>query len=77
MSTSPQDPQAGRPQRDQAAIARLVERLARRFPDLPPEEIERLVRATYAEFAGSRIRSFLPTLVERSVRAQLTRPGAG
>jgi hypothetical protein len=51
-----------------AAIERLIERLSRRFPDLARDEI---VRAKYAQFAGSRIRTFIPTLVERSVRADL------
>jgi hypothetical protein len=69
---SPDDPPTNEPQAEPAARQRLVDRLARRFPDLPSEEIERAVRTTYAEFASSRIRAFVPTLVERSVRAQLT-----
>jgi len=71
MSTGPDERPRSRAQAEQDAIRRLVERLGRRFPDLPADEIERAVRAKYAEFAGSRIRTFVPTLVERSVRADL------
>ena len=76
MSTDKDDPGERRAQTDQAAILRLVDRLTRRFPDVPPEEIERAVLAEYAEFAGSRIRAFVPTLVERALRSQLAQhPG--
>ena len=76
MSTDEEGPQARRRQTEEAAILRLVERLERRFPDVPSTEIEGAVRAKYAEFAGSRIRAFVPTLVERALRPQLAQhPG--
>jgi hypothetical protein len=72
MTAEPEQSPTSRAQVDHAARKRLADRLAWRFSDLPAEEIERAVQETYAEFSGSRIRTFVPTLVERAVRAQLT-----
>jgi hypothetical protein len=58
---------------EQAALATVVERLASRFLEGPPETIEQAVRGEYDEYDNSAIRDFVPILVERAVRAELHR----
>jgi hypothetical protein len=55
-----------------STVAR-VHRVAgvRQFPELSAEHIARAIQGRYDEFEGSRIRDFVPVLVERSVRAEL------
>jgi hypothetical protein len=56
---------------EDAALSRLVERLTERFPELPDEEIVRAVYGQYAEYEDSRVRDFVPVLVERAAREDL------
>ncbi len=58
---------------EQAAIADLVERLTKQFPELPTSEIEQTVRGEYEGFERSAVRDFVPILVERSAKAELVR----
>lgn len=53
---------------EEAAIVSLVERLAAQFPELSEEEIARAVHGRYEQFDDSRVRDFVPVLVERAVR---------
>lgn len=72
MNISPQDRhQAHRERAETAALAKIAERIAGQFPELSAEEIDRAIQARYAEFEGSRIRDFVPVLVERQVRRDL------
>jgi hypothetical protein len=59
--------------REELAIAQVSERLQRRFPTLPPAEIDLTVERHYHQFDQSRIRDFVPIFVERNVREDLTR----
>jgi hypothetical protein len=56
---------------DQAAFDHLVERIKTQFPELDQEVVAATVRGEYGKFETSRIRDFVPILVERSVRAKL------
>jgi hypothetical protein len=56
---------------EEAALDRLVERLAGQFPELSQDEIVRAVRGQYAEYEHSRVRDFVPVLVERAARREL------
>lgn len=58
-------------QRERAALNHVVGRLTHRFPELRFEEIERAVFRVYAQFETSRIRDFVPILVERITREDL------
>ena len=58
---------------EQAAIESVVQRLVGQFPELPREEIERAVRGEHEGYESSKVRDFVPILVERSVRADLAR----
>ena len=57
--------------REHEALIHIVGRLRRRFPDVHADEIRRLVHAAYSGFERSRIRDFIPILVERAARDEL------
>ena len=57
---------------EQKALDHVTLRLQRRFPQTPPEVIRREVAAAYRDVHQSRVRSYLPILVERQVRERLT-----
>jgi len=59
---------------EQAAIAKLEERLTSTYADLPPDRIAAAVQGARARFEQSPIRDFVPLLVERRVRAELSTP---
>ncbi|HKC29147.1 MAG TPA: hypothetical protein VKB75_14135 [Jatrophihabitans sp.] len=65
------DQQGQRDRAEQAAMAKIAERVASQFPELSSEEIERVIHGRYAAFADSRIRDFVPVLVERQVKQEL------
>jgi hypothetical protein len=61
---------------EQAAIRQVVARLAQQFPELTADEIDRAVHGQYDRFSDSPIRDFVPVLVERATRRQLTQDDA-
>jgi len=71
MSNVVQQRPAARPA-EAAAIAGVVERLAQRFPAHARDEVARCVQERYESFAGSRIRDFVPVLVERAAGRELS-----
>ena len=58
---------------ERASIEAVIRRLVDQFPELPPEQIEQRVRGEYDGYEASKVRDFVPVLVERSVRAELGR----
>ena len=59
---------------EDAAMEDVIERLAERFPKLPPTQIVDAVHAARDSFARAQVRDFVPVLVEREARARLERP---
>ena len=51
-------------------------RLRRRYPEVPGEEIDRVLSEAHRAYGGRPIRHFVPIFVERDVRDVLTRPRA-
>lgn len=73
MSVAAQDRQrAHRQQSEKLAMAKIADRIARQFPELPPEQIEQVIHGRYEAFAAAPVRDFVPVLVERQVRRDLT-----
>lgn len=66
-------PQAPSPKLEHDAIAMATDRLRRRFPDIAPERLTATVDGVYHRFDGSRIRTFVPILVEHEAREELAR----
>lgn len=71
MSNAVQARQRQVRQNEEAALRRVTERLAQQFPELDEEQISRAVHGRYDDYEGSRVREFIPVLVERGARDQL------
>jgi hypothetical protein len=56
-----------------ALIDDVQHRLVRRFTQLPPDKITYAVARAHARFTQSRVRDFIPLLVERRAGAELSR----
>jgi hypothetical protein len=69
--TKPDHRTAHRARAGQAALDHIVQRLANQFPELGQDTITSAVRGEDDGFRNSKVRDFLPILVERSVRAEL------
>jgi hypothetical protein len=54
-------------------IAKVTDRLAARYPDAPRTLVARLVAEEYETLDASRIRTYIPTLVEHGARNRLNR----
>ncbi|MCX2931986.1 hypothetical protein ORI20_17025 [Mycobacterium sp. CVI_P3] len=57
-------------------IQQVVDRLAAAYPDVPHDEVAQTVAVAHDRFQHCRIREFVPLLVERRARAELSRGGA-
>ncbi|KLL97053.1 three-helix bundle dimerization domain-containing protein [Rhodococcus rhodochrous] len=55
-------------------IQQVTERLIVRYPLVPPDDIARAVYGVYRRFATSRVRDFVPLLVEKAVKRELSEP---
>jgi hypothetical protein len=58
--------------REAELLRQVTERLRRQFPELPAQQIDATVHGNYDAFEGSRIRDFIPVLVERATRQELS-----
>jgi hypothetical protein len=59
---------------EELMIADVERRLTNKCGHLPPEQISAAVERARARFEQSSIRDFVPLLVERHARAELTKP---
>jgi len=57
------------------AVDGVAERLSARFANLPSEIVVSIVKGIYSEFADSRIRDYIPVLVEHAARDRLMADG--
>lgn len=53
------------------AINEVVDRLAKLFPQVPPDTVAEAVRQTEPEFADVPIREFVPLFVERGAKQKI------
>jgi hypothetical protein len=67
---------AGASPSDHRSIDDTIHRLSARFAHLPVETVAEVVNGAYARFDGSPIRDYVPLLVERAAREQLTEMSA-
>ena len=58
---------------EQVALTQLEDRLSSVYVDIPPDRIQAAMRSAHARFEDSKIRDFVPLLVERRVRAELAK----
>ena len=57
---------------EHAVLNEVVERLAGRYPTLPPNTVNDVVHDLHAGFDGAPIREFVPLLVERRAHTALS-----
>jgi hypothetical protein len=55
-----------------ALIARVIERLAETYVDLPSGQVTAIVNDALTHFNSAPLREYVPVLVERRARAELT-----
>jgi hypothetical protein len=61
----------GVPQEERVLIGEVEQRLAKKYADLPDGHIAAVVEHAYARFRSSRVRDFIPLLVERRADEEL------
>lgn len=59
------------PQEERELICGVQRRLAKKYAALPVDHIAAVVQHAYAQFQSSRVREFLPLLVERRAEEEL------
>ena len=59
------------PEEERKAIDQVAHRLASHFHDLSPQIVSNTVHRVHDQFATSRIRDYIPLLVERDARDRL------
>lgn len=52
-------------------VEQVIERLINRYPSISPTHIEHAVHVVHQRFAESRIRDFVPLLVEKAARREI------
>jgi hypothetical protein len=60
-----------RAEHEAAELEAIIARLIKQFPNVGADHVEASVRTHYETFAASRIRDFVPMLVERATRDDL------
>ena len=61
----------GMPQEERALISDVERRLAEKYSALPTEHVTTVVRHAYSQFQSSRVRGFIPLLVQRRADEEL------
>jgi hypothetical protein len=59
------------PQEERALISDVERRLAEKYSAIPMDHVAAVVRHAYAHFQSSRVRGFLPLLVQRRADEEL------
>ena len=59
------------PEDETRAVREVVQRLSASYPHVAADVVQHTVRTSYEQFADSRIRDFVPVLVERMARTSL------
>jgi hypothetical protein len=62
-------------EKESQEVEKVVERLTGRFPDTSPIEIATIVHEEHDKLAESKIRDFIPVLIEHEARDRLRRRG--
>lgn len=61
---------------EERAVDQVIDRLAKRFPDVPRERVAAIVGEEHLVLQGNPIRDFVPVLVEHEARDRLRSEGA-
>jgi hypothetical protein len=69
---TPMRPAEPSPELEHEAIAMVKARLRSRHPDMSPDRVDATVENVYHHYDESRVRTFVPVLVEHEARTELT-----
>jgi hypothetical protein len=58
---------------EEQVIDKLADKLVHIYPTVEPNRISRVVRPEYARFRGGPVRDFIPLLVERHAKEEITK----
>ncbi|WP_353813693.1 three-helix bundle dimerization domain-containing protein [Agromyces sp. SYSU T00266] len=58
---------------EQRSVDEVIDRLAKKFPQLDREEIRRIVDEEHHAFDGRPVRDFVPVLVEKGAKRRIKR----
>jgi len=64
------------PQEENRAVAKVIDRLAEKFPEAPRERIEETVHEQQSALADNPVRDYVPVLIEHAARDRLRSPAA-
>lgn len=53
------------------AVAAVIDRLVKKFPEAPRSEVEEIVTEEYIALSGGPIRDYVPVLIERAAKLRL------
>jgi hypothetical protein len=67
---------AGVPREERVQIDAVERRLAQKYAELPHDHVAAVVQHVYAGFNESKLRDYVPLLVERRAREELARSAA-
>jgi hypothetical protein len=62
---------------EEQGVARVIDRLGERFPELDRGQVEQAVHTAHLALSGNPIRDFIPVLVEHDAKDQLRQLVAG
>ncbi len=64
------------PQEEDRAVAKVIDRLAEKFPEAPRVRIEETVHEQQAALADNPVRDYVPVLIEHAAKDRLRSPAA-
>lgn len=53
------------------AVAAVIDRLVKKFPDTPRTQVEEIVSEEYTSLSNGPIRDYVPVLIERAAKLRL------
>jgi hypothetical protein len=68
---------AGMPQEERAQIDAVQRRLTQKYTELPHDHVAAVVQQVHARFNQSTVRDYIPLLVERRAREELSKSNGG
>ncbi len=56
---------------EDVAFREILERLTKKYPDVPADQIAEIVQSVRAEMADAKVRDFVPVLAEREAKSRI------
>ena len=56
---------------EDVAFREILERMTKKYPDVPADQIAEIVQSVRAEMADAKVRDFVPVLAEREAKSRI------